>query len=69
MSADAPEPESYAAAVAELDQLLAQLERGAPDVDALVESVRRASWLLTWCRARLTTAEVEITEVVAHLDP
>ena len=66
MSAD--EPTSYSAAIAELDELLAGLERGAADVDQMVESVRRASALLSWCRARLTMAEVEITEVVADLD-
>jgi exodeoxyribonuclease VII small subunit len=62
------EPASYAEATAELDRLLAGLERDPADVDVLVADVRRATALLRWCRGRLHHARVEVTEVIAELD-
>jgi exodeoxyribonuclease VII small subunit len=61
-------PTSYAEATAELDRLLAGLERDPADVDVLVADVRRASALLRWCRGRLHRARLEVVEVIAELE-
>src|SRR5699024_10595318 len=48
---DAP-AESYAAATAEIDTILTELERDDLDIDLLAAKVRRAAELLEWCRER-----------------
>ena len=60
-------PESYAAAVAELDGILAAIERDEVDVDVLSKQVARAVTLVQFCRERLAAAEVEVERVVADL--
>ena len=59
------EPESYAAAEAELTAILAALESEQVDVDALSAHVARARELIEWCRARVAAAEVSVTELLA----
>ena len=61
------QPESYAAAVAELDAILAAIERDEVDVDVLSKKVARAVTLVQFCRERLAAAEVEVERVVADL--
>ena len=61
-------PESYAAAVAELDAILAAIERDEVDVDVLSKKVARAVTLVQFCRERLAAAEIEVERVVADLD-
>jgi exodeoxyribonuclease VII small subunit len=58
----------YAAAMAELEQLLADLERADLDVDQLGAKVARAAELIRSCRARITTARLEVEQIVADLD-
>lgn len=61
---DDTQPASYAAAEEELDRILRSLEDDDVDVDQLSEQVARARDLITWCRGRLATAEVSITELL-----
>lgn len=65
-----PDPETlgFAAALAELEEILARLEGDRLDVDHLAEDVRRASDLIGVCRQRITTTKVEIQEIVAGID-
>jgi len=39
------------------------------DVDVLAARVKRGAELLRVCRARITAAKVEVTQIVAELDP
>jgi len=59
----------YAEALAELESILEEIEDDAVDVDVLATRVRRAAQLLRVCRARITAAKVEVTQIVAELDP
>lgn len=63
------DPPSYAAAEAELMNILAELESKEVDVDQLSSHVKRARTLITWCRNRVAAAEVTITELLAEDDP
>lgn len=65
---DGPSDLGYADAVAELDQILRELEGSDVDVDRLAERVARASTLIALCRDRITNAQVEITRVTADLN-
>ncbi len=58
----------YAQALAELDSILEEIEDDAVDVDVLAARVKRAAELLRVCRARITAAKVEVTQIVAELD-
>jgi exodeoxyribonuclease VII small subunit len=61
-------PESYGAAVAELDEILEALEDGRADVDALTAQVGRARYLLACCEQRLSGARLEVRDVLDELD-
>jgi exodeoxyribonuclease VII small subunit len=58
----------YAAALAELDGILRELEGSDVDVDHLAERVARASELIRLCRAKISTAQLRIEQVTADLD-
>ncbi len=58
----------YAEALAELEAILAELERDAVDVDRLGAQVARAAELLAVLRSRIGAAKVRIEQVVASLD-
>jgi exodeoxyribonuclease VII small subunit len=67
---DAPEPTvGYAEALGELEAILAEIEDDAVDVDVLAARVKRAAELLRICRDRITAAKVEVTQIVAELEP
>lgn len=64
---DALEP-GYAAAMAELEQILEELEGEDPDVDVLANRVERAATLIEVCRRRITNASIQVERVVAVLE-
>ena len=61
-------PPGYAEAMAELEEILDELEGDHLDVDVLAERVRRASELLTTCRDRIARAQADVDKIVADLD-
>lgn len=65
--APSAEPAGYAAALAELEQILAELDRADVDVDVLAGRVRRAAELITFCRDRIGSARLQIEQVVGDL--
>ena len=70
--ADAATPTTdigYAAALAELESILAEIEDDAVDVDVLAARVKRAAELLRVCRDRITSAREEVGQIVADLAP
>lgn len=64
-----PVADGYAAALAELDAILARLERADVDVDVLATEVQRAAALVAFCRHRISAARLQIDQVVADLGP
>jgi exodeoxyribonuclease VII small subunit len=64
--ADADLP--YADAMAELETILAELERDDVDIDHLTERVARAAALIELCRARIETARLDVTRLVEDLE-
>ncbi len=67
MSATDPEP-GYAEALAELEEILGQLEDDDIDVDVLSSKVERAAELIRLCRGRIRAAQLSVEEIVADLD-
>jgi exodeoxyribonuclease VII small subunit len=66
VSGGGPAP-GYAAAIAELDDILLDLERSDVDVDVLAAQVKRAAELISFCRVRINDAKMHIDQVVADL--
>ncbi len=62
------EPLPYAAAVAELEEILRSLESASVDVDSLATQVERATALIGHCRARLATVEGNVAAVLGGDD-
>lgn len=58
----------YAEALAELEQILDELDGDEVDVDVLGARVRRASELLRLCRDRISAARFEVEQVVGELE-
>ena len=58
----------YADALGELDAILRELEGSDVDVDRLADRVERAAELIALCRAKITTADLQIRQVTADLD-
>ncbi|MBK5224113.1 MAG: exodeoxyribonuclease VII small subunit [Acidimicrobiia bacterium] len=67
---EAPDAEgpSYAATLAELEAIVAELEGDAVDVDHLSTRVQRASELIAILRQRIGTARMDVARVVASLE-
>ena len=66
---DQPVATGYAAALAELDTILGELDRADVDVDRLAARVQRAAELIAFCRDRIGNARLQIDEAVAGLGP
>jgi len=56
----APQPESFEDALAELDRLVEQMERGQLPLDRLLDGYRRGAELLGYCRQRLQAVEQQV---------
>lgn len=62
-----PEP-AFAAALAELEQILLRIEREEVDVDRLAAELERAAVLVELCRGKLRRAELEVEQIVQRLE-
>jgi exodeoxyribonuclease VII small subunit len=54
------EPASYEAALAELDQLVRQMEGGQMPLDQLLDGYRRGAELLAFCKGKLQVVEDQV---------
>lgn len=61
------EEPSYAAASAELERILQDIESGDIDLDVLTEKVERAAALLAICRRKLAATETKVKKVTDEL--
>ena len=57
---------TYAAALAELEDILRSIESGSADIDTLSTKVTRATELIKICRARLLKVESEVKEILSE---
>ncbi|MBS1605531.1 MAG: exodeoxyribonuclease VII small subunit [Bacteroidetes bacterium] len=59
---------TYEEAYRELAAIAKEIESESVPVDVLAQKVRRASELITWCQARLRTAETEVNKIISQMD-
>lgn len=59
---------TYIQAVTELEQILAAMQGDRCDIDRLSAMTRRATELLTECRARLTATDQELRTILQQFE-
>ena len=52
----------------ELEAIVASIESGELDIDALTDKVKRASELITFCKDKLTKTDKELQKLLEELD-
>lgn len=55
---------TYSKAYAELEQIVAEVENSTIEIEELSEKVKRAAWLLKYCREKLLRTEADINEAL-----
>jgi len=58
---------TYTEAKNELEQIVAAIESGEPDIDALTDKVKRASVLIAYCREKLTKTDKELRKILEDI--
>jgi exodeoxyribonuclease VII small subunit len=58
---------TYSQALNELEKIVAAIESEEVDVDVLAEKIKRASFLISFCKQKLRTAEEEVKKVLTEM--
>ena len=61
------EPAGYAEAMREVETILSELDSNSIDVDVLSAKVERASYLISWCNERISSAQMTVDSLMADL--
>jgi exodeoxyribonuclease VII small subunit len=59
---------TYKEAIAEIEEILSQIENNELDVDELSEKVKRVSSLINMCKEKLKNTEEEIEKILKEMD-
>lgn len=59
---------SYKEALSEIEEILEKLENDELDVDKLTESIKRVSFLLKFCKEKLTNTEGEVQKLIDDME-
>ena len=61
-------PLTYEAAYKELKKISAEIESENVSVDVLAEKVKRASFLIQFCQAKLKATEEEVANIISGME-
>jgi exodeoxyribonuclease VII small subunit len=59
---------TYSRAWIELEEIINEIESEEIDVDVLAEKVKRASYLIKFCKGRLRNTEDEVKKVLSDIE-
>lgn len=59
---------TYTAAFQELQELVAEIELGEISIDDLTQKVKRAAFLIHFCKQKLKTTEEEVDQILEELE-
>ena len=62
------EEPNYTKAFEELQEIVSEIEAGAISVDDLSQKVKRAAMLIKICKAKLTSTEEDVAEILKGLE-
>ena len=60
---------TYEKAMAQLETLAQQMERGEVPIDEMAERLRHAHQLIQYCRQRLTAADASVQQILLSTSP
>jgi len=58
----------YKEALEEIESIVGEIENETVDVDMLVEKVKRAAFLIKYCKSKLKTADNEVKKVLKEFE-
>jgi exodeoxyribonuclease VII small subunit len=58
---------TYASAIAEIEEIMAQIESNELNIDKLTESVKRVTALIKFCKTKLYETEEEVNRVIKEI--
>ncbi len=56
---------TYSEAVSEIEDILADMDTDSVDIDALASKVKRVSYLIDYCKKKLTKTEHEVQKIIS----
>jgi exodeoxyribonuclease VII small subunit len=59
---------TYTDAIAELEQIVGEIEEGSVTVDELSEKVKQAAQLLRICKEKLTSTEEDVKKILTEIE-
>jgi len=59
---------TYSLALTELEQIISEIESEEINVDVLTEKVRKAAYLIKFCKDRLRNTEDEVKKVLSEIE-
>ena len=59
---------TYSQAIGELEKIINEIEAENIDVDILAEKVKRATYLIKFCKSNLRTTEEEVKKVLSEIE-
>ena len=59
---------SYSQALKELEEIVGEIESETADLDSLEEKVRRAAFLIKFCRDKLRNTEEEVKKILSEIE-
>ena len=59
---------TYSQAIGELEKIINEIEAESVDVDVLAEKVKRATYLIKFCKSNLRTTEEEVKKVLSEIE-
>jgi exodeoxyribonuclease VII small subunit len=59
---------NYAEALAEIEEIIANIENNEYSIDELAEKVKRISFLISFCKEKLRNTEDELSNILKKLE-
>lgn len=59
---------TYSLALTELEEIISEIESEEINVDILAEKVKRATYLIKFCKGRLRNTEEEVKKVLSEIE-
>lgn len=59
---------TYAKALQELEEIINRIETESIDIDVLMEKVKRATYLIKFCKSNLRSTEQEVKKTLSEIE-
>lgn len=56
--------QTYATAMAEMEEIIAQMESGELEIDELSDKVKKATELIRFCKTKLKKTEIAVSDIL-----